>query len=106
MSDPFKPTKRVLFLLDRIGRGMYSGCKWTTGTRFVRRYHDLTAGHYSGIRTASEREIVHMLTFNMIEEVRTPGNHDTYDTTDRERPKLVAEGYKLVLTDLGRRLRK
>lgn len=105
MADPFKPTKRVLFLLDRIRLGRYSGTFYFTAKpKPWRSYRDLNAVYGSGIRNATEAEILHMLTFDMIEEVPTPGNHDTYDTTDEDHPRLIGRGMKLALKPLGKQM--
>lgn len=103
MANPFHPTKRVLFLLERIRLGLYTGCRYLP-PRPHRYYRDMRAVYASGIRNASEQEILHLLTFDMIEEVPTPGNHDTYDTTNPDKPVLTGEGMKLRLRSLGLKL--
>ena len=101
MGNPFKPTKRVRFLLGRVKLGRYQGTKYLKNNR--RYYHDIGATYGSGIRNAMESEILHMLAFNLVEEVRTPGHHDTVDTSEKP-ARLIGEGYKLVLTAAGKRI--
>lgn len=95
-----KPTPRVIELLGYVEKGWIMGCHFSSPSDW-RSYSILTAGYGSGIRNPNDAEIAKLLSSGFCDEVLTPGNHDTYDTTNPKRPVLVGRGKKMILTPKG-----